>query len=135
MRCYIALVECNCPYTEDVIFKIKIETHFLLITWYIDICLASQGPTLSGKNEEKAQVLTEKIEALVVQVWLLHVYTGSMNLWFYVKAASCCVIIVFPVYGLLQDEKIMAKILKQTRISVVTTAGHIRLYYRFTAEL
>lgn len=29
---------------------------------------ASQGLTLSGKNEEKAQVLTEKIEALVVQV-------------------------------------------------------------------
>lgn len=29
---------------------------------------ASQGPTLTGKNEEKAQVLTEKIEELVVQV-------------------------------------------------------------------
>lgn len=57
-----------------------------------DFCWTSQGPTLSGKNEEKAQVLTEKIEALVVQVWLHHVYAGSMNLSFYVKAVLHCLV-------------------------------------------
>lgn len=37
-------------------------------TCILTFAWASQGPTLTGKNEEKAQVLTEKIEALVVQV-------------------------------------------------------------------
>ena len=32
------------------------------------MCLFLQGPGPSGKNEEKIQVLTEKIEDLVVQV-------------------------------------------------------------------
>lgn len=32
------------------------------------MCLLQQGPGPAGKNEEKAQVLTEKIEDLVVQV-------------------------------------------------------------------
>lgn len=34
----------------------------------VTMCLFLQGPGPSGKNEEKVQVLTEKIEDLVVQV-------------------------------------------------------------------
>lgn len=37
------------------------------VTWRVGFLLL-QGPGPSGKNEEKAQVLTEKIEDLVVQV-------------------------------------------------------------------
>lgn len=36
------------------------------------MCLILQGPGPSGKNEEKIQVLTEKIEDLVVQVCNKH---------------------------------------------------------------
>lgn len=43
------------------------------------MCLYLQGPGPSGKNEEKVQVLTEKIEDLVVQVCNKYVSIGKLE--------------------------------------------------------
>lgn len=55
--CILTICNCCTPLYGPFLVEPEICLFFLL-----------QGPGPSGKNEEKAQVLTEKIEDLVVQV-------------------------------------------------------------------